>query len=360
MIYLVDNIGTESGIHLYNSMFYENFRKSGKDNVILSNYKDEHTKRLVYNFYHGSHLRKGILVICSLIRIFFFSALHRKETFIYQSFGLRKIDQLFIQVIRCNNKNKYVLVHDLFDINDLDDADTNKKKGNFYKKNIKQIICHSKRTENDLRALGFEGRIVCFPHFRYNYDEQMRKYNQNNVGDDVRDSIASGKINLLFFGQVRESKGIDVVLGSLNYLEDVENLNFIVAGVDKQNLVTINNEKLLKKVLRYINNDEMMYLYSHCDYVLLPYKEIYQSGVMESMLYFKKPGIMSDVDFFAKIGKSYPSFGIVYSPNNAESLASLVRDICIGKYDNSSFYLADDVKRYDDAHDVTTVISKEF
>lgn len=358
MIYLVDNIGTETGVHLYNSMFYENFKKSGKDNLILSNYADGHTKKLVYNFYHGNTIKKGILFVSSLIRLFVFSTFHRNDTFIYQSFGLRKIDQLFIQAIRC--KNKYVLVHDIFDIKDAADEEVNKKKIEFYKKKIRQVVCHSKRTEKDLRALGYEGKIVYFPHFRYNYDEQMKAFNKSNVGEDVKQSVITGKYNLLFFGQVRESKGIDVVLNSLKYLDGIENLNVIVAGTDKQNLVNIDNEKQLKKVLRYINNDEMMYLYSHCDYVLLSYKEVYQSGVMESMLYFKKPGIMSDVEYFANIGKTYPSFGIVYSPNNAESLAGVVKDICGGKYKYYTFYQTEDVQRYNDAHDVTKVISKEF
>lgn len=357
MIYLVDNIGTESGLHLYNTMFYENYLKSGKNVVVLSNYIDEHTKKLVYNFYHGHALQKGILFVFSLLRLFFFSIFHHKDTFIYQSFGLRKIDQLFIQSIRC--KNKFVLVHDIFDIKDTVDNEVNKKKILFYKKNIHQIVCHSKRTEKDLRTLGFEGKIVYFPHFRYNYDEQMKAFNENNVGEDVKKSIINDKYNFLFFGQVRESKGIDVVLGSLKYLTDKDNLNVIVAGTDKQNLVNIDDHRL-KKVLRYINNDEMMFLYSHCDYVLLSYKEVYQSGVMESMLYFKKPGIMSDVEYFSNIGRCYPSFGIVYSPNNAVSLADVVKDICSGKYDNYSFYQAEDVQRYNEAHDVTRVISKEF
>lgn len=358
MIYLVDNIGTETGVHLYNSMFYENFKKSGKDNQVLSNYADGHTMKLVYNFYHGNALQKGILLVCSLIKLFIFSTFHREDTFIYQSFGLRKIDQLFILAIRC--KNKYVLVHDIFDIKDSADEEVNKRKIAFYKKNIHQIVCHSKRTEKDLRAFGFEGKIVYFPHFRYNYDEQINAFNENNVGEDVKKSVVQDKYNLLFFGQVRESKGIDVVLDSLKYLDGIENLNVIVAGTDKQNLVNVDNEKQLKKVLRYINNDEMMYLYGHCDYLLLPYKEVYQSGVMESMLYFKKPGIMSDVEYFANIGKTYPSFGIVFSPNKAESLAGVVKDICTGWYDNFAFYQAEDVQRYNDAHDVTKVISKEF
>jgi len=141
--------------------------------------------------------------------------------------------------------------------------------------------------------------------------------------------------------------------------DDIENLNVIVAGTDKQNLVNLDNKRLTK-VLRYINDDEMMFLYSRCDYVLLSYKEIYQSGVMESMLYFKKPGIMSDVEYFSQISERFPSFGIVYSPNNAERLAGVIKDICDGLYDSHEFYKANDVERYNEAHDVTKVISKEF
>ena len=358
MIYLVDNIGNETGVHLYNSMFYNNFKELGKDNLILSNYSDEHTKKIICNFYHGNKIKKIFLFIYSLVRLFIFTLFHKNDTFIYQSFGLRKIDQLFIQIIKC--KKKYVLVHDIFDIKDIANDDVNKKKIEFYRTKISQIICHSERTKKDLIALGFKGKIVYFPHFRYNYDEQMQKYNAENVGNDVKMSIIKEKYNLLFFGQVRESKGIDVVLKSLDYLQGYQNLNVIVAGTDKQNLVKVSDNMLLKKVLRYINDDEMMYLYSHSDYILLPYKEVYQSGVMESMLYFKKPGIMSDVEYFKKIGNTYTSFGVVFSPNNAESLAAVIREVCDGKYSNRIFYSNEDVRKYNEEHDISKIITKEF
>lgn len=345
-------------MHLYDSMFYENYKKSGKEVLVLSNYNDEHTKKLFSNFYHGNKFQKAFHFALALTKTFLFSLCHKNDTFIYQSFGLRKIDQLFIHATQ--SKNKYVLVHDIFDITDSENEEVNKKKIEFYNKNIKQIICHSKRTEGDLRSFGYEGKIVYFPHFRFNYDEQMNNYDDGNVGGDVKQAVDRNKYNLLFFGQVRESKGIDVVLDSLEHLSGIDNINIIIAGMDKYNLVEKENIKLLRKVLRYINNDEMMYLYSHCDFVLLPYKEIYQSGVMESMIYFKKPGIMSDVEYFANIGKEYPSFGLVYSPNNAVSLAKEIRCISEGKYDNYNFYTEKDVLRYDDSHDVTKVISKEF
>lgn len=358
MIYLIDNIGTETGMHLYNSMFYENFAKAGKRVQVLSNYSDGHTRKLFCNFYHGNKLLKVFRFGMAVFRTIMFSLLHRNNTFIYQSFGLRKIDQIFIRAISC--RNKYVLVHDIFDIKDLyDDEIIKNRKILFYKRFIHQVICHSKRTEEDLRSMGYDGKIVYFPHFRYNYDEQMKNYKESNVGEDVKKSIMKGKYNFLFFGQVRESKGIDVVLGCLEQLNEIDNINFIVAGTDKQNMVNLNSDKL-KKILRYINNDEMMFLYSHCDFVLLPYKEVYQSGVMESMLYFKKPGIMSDVKYFANIGKEFPSFGIVYSPNEAKSLAVAIRNVSEGKYNNYQFYSENDVQRYNDAHDVTNVISKEF
>lgn len=35
MIYLVDIIGNETGVHLYNSIFYNNYKELGKDNLIL-------------------------------------------------------------------------------------------------------------------------------------------------------------------------------------------------------------------------------------------------------------------------------------------------------------------------------------
>ncbi len=359
MIYLVDSVGKEAGLHLYNTMFYDNFKIAGKDVKVISNYTDGHTNRLFYNFYHGNKLIMVFLFLLSIGKLYMFSIKHRKDTFVYQSYGLRKIDQFFILSIRANNK--YVLVHDVFDIKDVDKSTITKyKKTAFYRKHISQIICHSDKAEQTLLEIGYNGKIVKFPHFRYNYDDQVKNYHACNVGEDVKKSLLRDKTNLLFFGQLRETKGIDVLIEAIRHLQNVENLNIIVAGTDKEHLIKGDVPDKAHFILRYMNDDEMVFLYSHCDYVLLPYKEVYQSGVMESMLYFKKPGIMSDVEYFANIGREYPSFGIFYSPNTGEQLASVIRNIAEGKNLKDKYYQEEDIQKYNEVHNVTKIISKEF
>ena len=360
MIYLIDTVGTESGMHLYDAMFYVNFKKAGKDVIVLSNFKENYTIQLISNYYHGNMVIRILKLIYSIIRLRLFQNIHNQDTFIYQVFGLNFIDRLYIRAL-CHRKNFYALVHDVFDIKDVDNSEKARRmKIRFYKKQIKHIICHSDKAEHALIGFGYEGQLVKFPHFRYNYDKQVHNYNEKNVGEDVLNSISYSRINLLFFGQLRVTKGVDVLMDTIKKLQYNDRVNIIVAGTDKDKLsypITSDNARL---ILRYINDDEMVYLYTHCDYVLLPYKEVYQSGVMESMLYFKKPGIMSDTDYFKYILLRYPSFGLMYTPNNSESLSTMINDVSIGKYDGFFFYKEEDLNNYEKAHDLKDIILQTF
>lgn len=352
---LIDTIGKETGMHLYDEAFIKGFESAGEKLVVLSNYQDDNVKPLISNFYHRGTLGNMLLLSISLFRVFCYRLRHFHDTYIYQSFGLRIIDMLFICILG-GRKNIFVVVHDVFEITNT----TGKPSGIkyllqkwVYRHCIKNVICHSHQSIEVLRTYtNFTGRIIYFPHLRYYFN---KTYKKELLCKEVQDAIKKDKMNCLFFGQLRSSKGVDVLKDAIRVLKDNNDVNIIVAGQDKARLM-IDDEtpKNVRKILRRIDDNELNYLFSMSDIVLLPYKEIYQSGVMESVIHFGKFAIMSDCRAFIELSSLYPSFGVTYSPNSGESLAACILEQLHKKRD----YEKADVDRYAADHDVKMLVKK--
>ena len=352
---LIDTIGKETGMHLYDEAFVKGFEDAGKSLVVLSNYEDDNVKPLIKNFYHRGKVGNISFLLLSLFRMFCYRLNHIHDIFIYQSFGLRFIDILFI-LLFWGDKRFFVVVHDVYEITDANGIPFGIKykiQKWTYQHCIKNVICHSHQSIEVLKKdAHFTGNIIYFPHLRYCFD---KTYKVESLSQEVLNTIEKNKINCLFFGQLRPTKGVDVLKDAINILKDNEDINIIVAGQDKARLM-IDDEtpKNVRKILRRIDDNELNYLFSMCDVVLLPYKEIYQSGVVESVIHFGKFAIMSDCRAFKELITLYPSFGVTYSPNNGETLASCI----IEQINQRRNYEKVDIDRYSADHDVKILIKK--
>ena len=85
-------------------------------------------------------------------------------------------------------------------------------------------------------------------------------------------------MNILFFGNITYDKGIDILISAVNDLEPELRCkaNVIIAGKDCDGTVyrvQPSDKAAFKIVLRHIEDDELVYLYEHTDYVALPYRK---------------------------------------------------------------------------------------
>lgn len=353
MIYLIDTIGNETGMNQYDGAFRDEFSKKNINVTILSNYKEDGTRQLLLNFYHGGPLKKILRLIVSWVRLFCFRMTHFKGVFVYQSFGLRIIDILFLLIFAGSSK-LFVITHDIFEITDVSKGSLKRKLQKYvYRHWIKSVICHSEQAMETLqKGTSFCGNIICFPLFRYNFS---KAYDETTLPDEIKNATAPGKINMLFFGQIRESKGIDVLIDAFKYIADEKQLNVIIAGSDKSgSLANVELPQNVVAICRYIRDDELNYLFANAQAVLLPYKEIYQSAVLETVVYFQKYAIMSDVRAFKDFSERYPSFGTIYSPNDGAALASCMKKVV----ENACSYNADDIQKYEEDRDIEKLISQ--
>ena len=347
MIYLIDTIGNETGMNLYDKAFRDEFLKKNVQVVTLSNFEGEDVLPLLCNFYHGGAAKKVMGLVKSWIKLLAFKLKHTKDIFVYQSFGLRFIDIIFL-LLFAGRKKAFVVVHDVFEITDGQKGGFKHQLQKFvYIHWIKNAICHSEQAIETLKnEAGYKGNVLYYPHFRYNFSKD---FNEADIFDEVKNAVAPNKVNMLFFGQIRETKGIDVLIDAFRDIEKIENLNVIIAGSDKSEIMKgVKLPENVKTICRYIKDDELNYLFTKSQVVLLPYKEIYQSGVLETVVYFQKYAIMSDVRAFREFVEKYPSFGVTYAPNNGMALAECMKNAVA----MSCEYSASDIQKYEDDHDI--------
>lgn len=139
---------------------------------------------------------------------------------------------------------------------------------------------------------------------------------------------------LLFFGFIREYKGLDLLLEAMAdariraagielivageyYNKDVEaNNNAIIARHQLQDVVHLNTD--------FIPNSEVRYYFSAADLVVQPYKHATQSGITQIAFHFEKPMVVTNVGGLAEVvpdGK----VGFIAEPEPASIAGAILR-----------------------------------
>lgn len=135
---------------------------------------------------------------------------------------------------------------------------------------------------------------------------------------------------LLFFGFIRDYKGLDVLLKAAAILKSQMKFKLIVAGEFYSN-----EDKYLKLIAEldlkdhillhkdFITQDEVKYYFSACDVVVLPYKSATQSGIVQIANNFNKPMISTNVGGLAEVIKDEET-GYLVEKENPEQIAEAI------------------------------------
>jgi glycosyltransferase involved in cell wall biosynthesis len=105
---------------------------------------------------------------------------------------------------------------------------------------------------------------------------------------------------VLCFGLMRPYKGIDVLLEAWRAIDDAE---LWIAGMPRMDIAPLRASAPpnVRFFPRFINDAELPGFFRAADLVVLPYREIEQSGVLFTALAFGKPLLLSDVGGFPEI-----------------------------------------------------------
>lgn len=133
---------------------------------------------------------------------------------------------------------------------------------------------------------------------------------------------------LLFFGNIREYKGLDILLVSLSKIED-KNTKLIIAGKPWEGFQKyqdmIDNLKLNDRIKLYLDfnsNEKVAELFKVSDLIVYPYNEFEaSSGAGVVALNFEKPVVVTNVGGLPELVKDKNT---IAKPNNPEDLTNKI------------------------------------
>ena len=148
---------------------------------------------------------------------------------------------------------------------------------------------------------------------------------------------------VLFFGQIKKVKGVGVLLNAFAQIKDENpNVLLVIAGSvwkdDFSQYQEIIDQKGMGKAvrtdIRYIPDEEIKYYYSAADFCVLPYLDVYQSGVVQLSYAYKKPVVATRLGAFKEVvleGRS----GFMCEPGDVDSLREALQKALdsYGRYD---------------------------
>jgi glycosyltransferase involved in cell wall biosynthesis len=334
---IIDHLGAHGSSH----HFYLFGQAQGliNNNINVSLYTNSSTvnpdiKELgFYQFYKNIFNRNNQLI--SLIRYLigslkshFHARLNSCNIFHYHLFGSSAL-VLFNMFLA-----KLLFVKIVVTIHDVRSFSNNNESG-FYTRLIyfltDSIFTHNKFSRNEIMKYhkSLEKKITIIPHGNYLpfIDvKEDQKVSRLKLGVDLDKKV------LLFFGMIKKVKSLDLLLLAMpEIIKRNSEVILLIAGkpwkddfsyyqeiIDR---LKIHDNCILN--IKFISHQDVKYYYCATDIVILPYKEIYQSGVLMMSLCFGKPVVISDLDSFKEIVNDQET-ALFFKSGDTSSLSNVI------------------------------------
>jgi D-inositol-3-phosphate glycosyltransferase len=241
-------------------------------------------------------------------------------------FTFRFIDLIILWYARINNLKLVVTIHD---VTSFDKANSFIERTCFHY--INGVILHN---QSSLNAFKEKFKVLIpsaiIPHGNYlPFIEDISIIKRENTG----------KFTLLFFGQIKKVKGLDVLLEALSIVKKNScQIELIIAGKAwksdlneyRELIKKLNLGDIVTTEFRYIPDEEVASFYKQADLVVLPYREIYQSGVLLLTLSYGKPVLCSDLGAFKEIVVDNEN-GFLFDSGSPRHLAAKIEEIVLDR-----------------------------
>lgn len=213
----------------------------------------------------------------------------------------------------------------------------------YFFKSLDGFLYMSKKVGEDLSNFGFKSNKKYCPHPLF-----------DNYGVEIDKIKAKKKLGLdkdykyiLFFGLIREYKGLDLLIDAIDHNYFKENkIKLLVAGEfysDVNQYEKLINDKLLNDLItinnKFIPNEDVSLYFSASDILVLPYKTATQSGVTQVGFYYNKPMLVTNVGGLGELIDSKIGYVV-------DSKAKAIQDALLDFFiNNKEIYLSENVSK---------------
>jgi glycosyltransferase involved in cell wall biosynthesis len=181
------------------------------------------------------------------------------------------------------------------------------------------VVVHSEHGRTRLiEELGVdERRVHVIPHGAF----QHLAAGPEAPGDSLPDTDAPV---VLCFGLMRPYKGIDLLLQAWRGIEGAE---LWIVGMPRMDISPLreNAPANVRFIPRFVSDAELPAFFRRADLVVLPYREIDQSGVLFTALAFGKPLLLSDVGGFPEVAAT--GAALTFPAGDARALHRALREL---------------------------------
>jgi len=216
---------------------------------------------------------------------------------------------------------------------------------------FKNVLTFSKSQMQLLKAEHDGHRVFNIPLMLKDFGEKKTKMNEYST------------IKFLFFGNIQTYKGLDILLKAVTKLRDkYSNFSLTIAGRCKEwdtlYQPLINDKVDIDLHIRFIKNEEIPEFFSQAHYLLLPYKDVTQSGPLMIAYNYDLPVISSNIDGFREFiedGKT----GFLFENMNVDALKDVLEQAVLRKETDYN-KLIDGIKLYKDVHFAPQKIKNDY
>ena len=194
------------------------------------------------------------------------------------------------------------------------------------------ILTHNRFSLNELNKIDIVESIFIIPHGNY-LPFISKTHTQKKAKEYFK--ISQNKKVLLFFGMIKKVKGLEILLKAFkNVVKKNNDIVLSIAGkvwkndfslyqsiIDKNNL----NEYCIIHN-RFIAEEKVSLYYNVADLVVLPYKKIYQSGVMLMAMSYDVPVLASDLPPIKEMIDDEVN-GFLFASEDTHALSNKLNDI---------------------------------
>lgn len=328
---ILDPVGVKAGMDYYNNNLAYGISNNGSNKVfIASNYnvpnggvKCFDTVSNTSNFGKLKNLLSGTLKGIK------FAKKNKVGTIIFHSFSFEIKDFLLVMLIKISGFKIYTIAHD---ISGFAKNDSTKIRSLIFNKLSDRIIAQNQFSLSKIKEIlnpEHHEKLSLIPHGHFmNLPDSSIDY--NNARQKL--NIPAEKKIILFFGQIKKVKGLDVLIKALKYCNS--DINLYIAGKPwKDDFNTyqliIDNDNLQSRIIPqigYIEDSQREILFKAADVIVIPYREIYQSGVLLMAMSYNKPVIASDLPANKEI-VSHLKNGLLFQSENEKDLAEKINTI---------------------------------
>lgn len=238
------------------------------------------------------------------------------------------------RIVKANSKTKVVAV--LHNLIPHEARFGDKPFAKYFCGSVDGFVSLSKSVLNDIDVFDHKKPRAFSPHPIY--DNFGNRVSNQEACEQL--GLAPERSYLLFFGLIRDYKGLDWLLEAFAKSEAAaeKDVCLIIAGEfygDGEKYHTLANtlgiDERIEWRTDYVPDSEVKYYFCAADLVVQPYKSATQSGVTQIAYHFEKPMLVTSVGGLSEI---VPNGKVGYSvAPNVEAISSALDDFCSHQHD---------------------------